>query len=1111
MKRNSKIFVIFSIAAVIIFSLSFCYKEKIFLFDQRTPRVLGISDAHPRIWLNADKLSELQAKISASHSTWTNLKSWADSNLSTSYTSEFYALNTGELVNFAIVYKMTGDNTYARAAIDKMLYMWDHPYISTSVDSLDDWVTGNSWYTARYLVPSSAIIFDWCYEAMTEAERTRFISQLDTWASMIAVSPTPSWAWHDSSSNYWYGYMWALTTAGYALFGHSINATTYLDYVKNIMVPEALAQVNDQRLTWDISTGNFEYGRSKGGEWSEGNAYGIVNTEMLVATLFAIQNAEGINNFNSTSFFDEYITHTITNQPPGSLITIDAGDAYLDNVNGGKLKGPFTMAVAGAIAKNSNSTAARYGKYWLDLYLTSSSNSYKRFEDFIFYPMSTSALNFNQLNKDYFAEGMQIQNYRSSWSNEATWFYSRFNMHYSDHSNDGQGGHFSLWKNGWLIKDYAYTRYEGPPPNDAVHNLVYLPPDGDAENGMLWDQPDILHRLNTNDYLYYAADASDVFSGPEVRCDWRACNVLLNQRSFFYLKSNDNLLVYDRIKTENAGDEKAWQVYLENAPQISGNISSASNGNAKVFIKTLLPTNPSISAGTYAGEDRLQVKYPQAATENTFLHVIEAADGSPAAMSPASLVTATNSNLVGSFVNQQFIVLFSANNEIVSEAEYAVSASGAVTHFITGLAANTNYYFSGPTLCNHLTTNSEGVLSFTSSGSGKVDISTSSLNCQTVDLIPSPYASDDPTPATCEESWSCSSWLACEAGNKTRQCFDYNNCGTQSFKPVESVSCTGGQESAAQGQYLAVSPSWRAGPQVRIYNNNFLLHSQFFAYGKELRKGVNIALGDMDGDGETEIVTGPGPGAAAHVRIFNAAGQAENQFFAFPSSGRLGVNLATGDVDGDGQDEIIVAPAEKGGPHVRIFKYDSSAHKYRLLGQFFAFPTSLRMGLEIASGDLNNDGRAEILATPRGYGGPQVRIFSYAGGRFSLYSQFFAYAKSFRGGLNMAVGDADNDGVNEIITAAGPGGGPHVRIFNSVGQVENQFFAAATSFRGGLDVAAFDYNEDGGDEIITAPYSAGPPGIKTFIYNRPLSSFFEDKSLTVFSSLYREGIRVAGN
>ena len=70
---------------------------------------------------------------------------------------------------------------------------------------------------------------------------------------------------------------------------------------------------------------------------------------------------------------------------------------------------------------------------------------------------------------------------------------------------------------------------------------------------------------------------------------------------------------------------------------------------------------------------------------------------------------------------------------------------------------------------------------------------------------------------------------------------------------------------------------------------------------------------------------------------------------------------------------------------------------------------------------------------------------------------FFAYAPAFTGGVFVACGDVDGDGIPEIITGADAGGGPHVRILRIQGGTVTsvfEFFAYHPNFRGGVRVAA---------------------------------------------------------
>src|SRR4029079_2567103 len=100
-----------------------------------------------------------------------------------------------------------------------------------------------------------------------------------------------------------------------------------------------------------------------------------------------------------------------------------------------------------------------------------------------------------------------------------------------------------------------------------------------------------------------------------------------------------------------------------------------------------------------------------------------------------------------------------------------------------------------------------------------------------------------------------------------------------------------------------------------------------------------------------------------------------------------------------------------------------------------------------AVGDGNGDGRKGVVVAAGRGGGPAVAAFDGTTGR--LLSSFFAYDPSFRGGVDVDVGDVTGDGVAEIVTGTGTGGGPNVRAFRVDGTPVLSFFAYEPSFRGG--------------------------------------------------------------
>lgn len=252
--------------------------------------------------------------------------------------------------------------------------------------------------------------------------------------------------------------------------------------------------------------------------------------------------------------------------------------------------------------------------------------------------------------------------------------------------------------------------------------------------------------------------------------------------------------------------------------------------------------------------------------------------------------------------------------------------------------------------------------------------------------------------------------------------------------------------------------------------------NELLPYG-EFGGGASIATANLDSDSTKEIITGAGPGGGPHVRRFDAIPTSSTKdtsiagdFFAYDQSFRGGVDVAAADTTGDGKAEIITAPGPGGGPHVKVFKADGT-----LLKDWMAYAGDFRGGVNVAAADIDGDGKAEIITSPKGNGGAHIKIFKADG---ALVKEFFAYDGSFLGGADVAAVPKDGRKDAVIVTAAGPGGGPHVKTFSPAGKELNNFFAYDDSFRGGLRVSAGKVGSSW--QIATAPATGGGPDFKMF-------------------------------
>jgi FG-GAP-like repeat len=288
-----------------------------------------------------------------------------------------------------------------------------------------------------------------------------------------------------------------------------------------------------------------------------------------------------------------------------------------------------------------------------------------------------------------------------------------------------------------------------------------------------------------------------------------------------------------------------------------------------------------------------------------------------------------------------------------------------------------------------------------------------------------------------------------------------------------------------------------------------------FAYAPSFSGGVFVAAADVDGQPGAEVITGAGAGGGPHVRVFrvdHATGAltAWAEFFAYDPSFLGGVFVAASNLDNQPSAEIITGAGPGGGPHLRIFRVNPSTGLATAWSEMFAYTPAFSGGVRVAAGDVNGDGRPEVITAAGAGGGPHIRVFeiSPATGSLTPFTEFFAYSPTFTGGVFVAAADVDGDGPAEIITAAGLGGGPHVRVFkvNNAGNVSvfTEFFAYDPSFTGGVFVAAGQLDGTPGAEIVTGPGSGGGPDLRVYGLGRGLL-----QASSVYSPTFTGGVRVA--
>jgi hypothetical protein len=215
------------------------------------------------------------------------------------------------------------------------------------------------------------------------------------------------------------------------------------------------------------------------------------------------------------------------------------------------------------------------------------------------------------------------------------------------------------------------------------------------------------------------------------------------------------------------------------------------------------------------------------------------------------------------------------------------------------------------------------------------------------------------------------------------------------------------------------------------------------------------AVGDLDGDGDQEIITTSGSGNPIHLYAYHHNGTLVSGFpvlfVGYPDTFPV-----IGDIDRDGRNEIVVVSYVGTTTSVLVF---SGAG---VLKRSFGMSGTVSYGTAPALADLDGDGTPEIIVQTDS----ALNVFYGDGRRFPGWP--VTWTGYWMGNSAPVVGDVDGDAQLEIVITVFSFDyfvSPEVRVYNSDG-TRHPRFPKRLEIEMGAVPAIADIDRDGRNEIV---------------------------------------------
>jgi hypothetical protein len=716
---------------------------------------------HPRIFLTPAFLNQLKARAAANSSDWLALKASADSyanmpvppfarsgGTGITYDYEGYGWLTA-IQALGLAYQITGDTRYSNQVI-AILNAINAPY-KTSGDVSP--ISIDSGYPSRSAAFGAALAYDWVYDQLTPSLKADTYTTLNAWFDWYKSNAYEAFC--PAYSNYFGGHILGFGTSGLATQGDNPRSAEINAFIQNLYTTQ-MNYAETPGPFYSCSGYQTTAGGMTGGYPVESFNYGPPHHERLLEYVWAVQTATGqtLPNY-SANYAMSMARNLLYTTKPDRWRSTDEGDfpgdismmmprnlpPVLALLLQGTTEGQWMQFYANQMATPPSDVGTAY--YALAPYMT-----------FLYGDPSRPALDYRTTQPTYyFSPGDSHMYMRSDWTDNAVYAsYAAGSSVFGGHESK-KAGHLSIQRGSdYLLVNSGQWKgsngYEGNPQafdlaswraNTLFFNDFgdYLSTDDLNRGGQnAYAADNILASELTANYVYAKSDFTSVYDQRPDTANTALRTLRSFQRSFVQVGGNKFVLL-DRVTALKSNYVKQLYFHfnpVNQPPAVSGTTVRTQVGSSALFVKTLLPANPSVSiagdgVSSYTdstrGTWREQVTDANAGTQMLALHALLATDSGVTAMPATSLLVSNDHVMQGAVIQESAgasVVLFSADGSTRRGVTYQAAVTGTASHLIVDMQPGAYDVCRSGSLLGQPSASDQGVLYFHSTGGGTFEV-----------------------------------------------------------------------------------------------------------------------------------------------------------------------------------------------------------------------------------------------------------------------------------------------------------------------------------------------------------------------------------------------------